>query len=106
MVPFFRRLSLSLSKSEENVVVHTKTKTSSHNLFSHINDVGVRFDLIKNRSEAFLAKELAHADYFLKIEGDLDDKSNFISKLKSTKGVLAVFELDVEELKSKENFIF
>ena len=101
-----KALDLGLEKSERSITINSKGTSSSHVLFTFEDELGVNFDLIKNRSESYLVKELSHADYFLKIEGELDNKTDFISKLKTTKSVLAVFELNVEEVKSKDNFIY
>ena len=101
-----KTLGLGLEKNETSVVIRSKTTTSSHVLFTFEDELDIRFDLIKNRSETYLAKELSHADYFLKIEGELDNKKDFISQIKETKGVLAVFELNPEEIKAKDNFIY
>lgn len=108
------RLSWSLNtqhqfnfeKSESNLILHSKLGKSNHSLFEGFDEeTGVKSYLIKNRGERYLATELKHADYFFKtdLEVDLDE---LIKKIKATKGVLAVFTLDVNELKSKDNFIF
>lgn len=101
-----KTLGLSLERNATSIEIHSKNGTSSHSLFSFEEETGTKFDLIKNRSKSYLAKELAHADYFLKIDGEIDNKSDFIAQIKTSKGVLAVFELTIDEIKSKDNFIY
>lgn len=101
-----KTLDLSLEKQETGVKNNSSKKPVQHNLFTYTNEDGVVFSLIKNRSDIYLAKELTHADYFLKIEGEIEREEEIVDEIKSTKGVLAVFQLIVEDLKAKDSFIF
>lgn len=97
---------IALEKKEPSLTAKDGKNESSHSRFSFISDFGNQFDLVKNRTTTYFAKELPHADFFLKISADELNSSEVKEKLKSTKGVLAAFEIDINELKSKNNFIF
>ena len=99
-------LNIRLEKNETPIELKDGQHLSKHTVFSCSDEFGTEVSLIKNRSSIYLAKELSHSDYFLKIEGEVENEESLIAKLKEAKGVLAVFQLNVEELKSKENFIF
>ena len=101
-----KKLSISLEKNKNGVKIPSAGKISEHNLFTFVTENGTVFSLIKNRSDIYLSKELSHADFFLKIEGEVEREEDLINDIKATKGVLAVFQLNVDELKAKDNFIF
>ena len=68
--------------------------------------------LIKNRSHQmeehegrYLVPELTEMDYFLRISGAEID-SDWLSSLRAITGIDYVYKIDLDQLKSKENFIF
>ncbi len=67
--------------------------------------------LIKNRSQefdggegAYFVPELTEMDYFLRTEG-IKEK-NWVNELRSIPGVDYIHFVNIDQLKSKENFIF
>ena len=107
------RLAWALNKSlgfafekSKDLELKVASGVSKHSIFCFETEENVIFTLIKNRSTAYLAKDVPHADFFIKIEGDFFEKDDLVERLKETKGVLVVFSLDVNRMKSKENFIF
>lgn len=104
-------LALSLSKQEKEIeVFHKKNnRRSRHTIFSIVDfDREQEVHLIENRSKTGnLIPEQKHADYLLLIKGDeILTFSEVVSKLKSISFVLTAFNVEVSQLKSKENLIF
>ena len=66
-------------------------------------------NLISNRCEkGHFCGELKQLDYFLQLwlpESDEDDLSTVMNKLKKSSQINAVIDIDIEALKSKNNFI-
>lgn len=67
--------------------------------------------LIKNRSQefdggegAYFVPELTEMDYFLRTEGI--KRKNWVNELRSIPGVDYIHFVNIDQLKSKENFIF
>jgi len=68
--------------------------------------------LLKNRSYeidkrmgTYFVPEMTEMDYFLRISGEVPD-AKWLELLRSTIGIEYVHKVNVERLKSKENFIF
>lgn len=107
-----KQLSLNLSKETNKIEFFNKKKNiiSKHSIFSYIDfDTENEISLITNRSNAgFLIPEQKHADYLLMIKGEdiLYSIKNTISNIKKIKFVLTAFEIEVSQLKSKDNLIF
>ena len=67
------------------------------------------FFIIANRaSDRFLIPEKKQADYFMVIKGSNSgqEKEEIIKNLKAIDMILAVFEIDPNQLKSKQNLLF
>ena len=88
----------------ELVVSHFKYNTESSEL-----------QLLRNKSyelsggeNQYLIPEMAQIDYFVLVQGEIYGytESEMQSNLKKTDGIEFVMKLDVEKLKSRENFIF
>ena len=106
-----QNLSLQLIKEKEDIEVFiNKTNESSlHSFYSYKNEeTQNEFILINNRSSTgFLIPEKNMADYLLIIKENFNYPLDFyLKKIKSINFVLTAFNIDVEELKSKENLIF
>jgi len=104
-------LCLSLAKEEDEIEVLIKKSNefSKHALYSYFQeDTENEYNLLNNRSKyGLLVPEQAHADYLLMIKESYDiNLIELISKIKSIPFVLTAFEVNVGELKSKENLIF
>jgi hypothetical protein len=100
-----KTLHLNLVKKNADIEFVSKQGASHHSVFVYKNeDEFTCVSLIKNRSEGLLINELPGVDYFLKLEGQINDEK-LIKKLESMEEILAVFSVDVNTLKSKENFI-
>lgn len=66
-------------------------------------------DLFQNEpsySRFQVVPEYKDADYLLKIEHDDDLEENFIKSLMNIPNVVTVYEIDIENLKSRTNLIF
>ncbi len=83
---------------------------SQFSLFTcYDNDTYLSFALVSNRGAAgFFVPEQKKTDYFLKIEGDIvaDRWDDIVAAIRKIDLVLAVFDVDVKTLKSKQNFLF
>ena len=71
--------------------------------------------LLRNKSyellggeNQYLIPEMHRMDYFITLQGEINGWTNheIQNKLKSTMGIDFVIKMDIEKLKSKENFIF
>ena len=92
-------------------------KKNDHNIkkdlwfsrYTCISDDGVEYNLLVNRSKkGYLAPNQKNINYFLVVKNDYwqQDKAGFISKLRNISDVLLAFELDTENLKYIDRFIF
>jgi len=104
-------LSLSLSKEEQEIEVYHKknNRHSRHALFSTYDlNTEDEVHLIANRGKSgYLIPEQKHADYLLMIKGEgLLDYNLVVSKLKNVSFILTAFNIEVSQLKSKENLNF
>lgn len=104
-------LALPLSKEEKEIeVFHKKNnRHSRHTLFSTYSfDSEEEVHLIANRSKSgYLIPEQTHADYLLLIKGDgILNIEEVVPRLKKIGFILTAFNIEVSQLKSKENLIF
>ena len=77
--------------------------------YTYISDEGIEYDLLANRSKkGYLVPNQKSINYFLVVKSDCwnQDKYDFISKLRNTTDVLLAFEMDIENLKYIDRFIF
>jgi len=92
-------------------------KTHDHNVkedlwfsrYTYISDEGVEYDLLTNRSKkGYLVPNQKSINYFLVVRNDYwkQDKPDFMSKLRGIQDVLLAFEIDIENLKYIDRFIF
>jgi len=105
--------SLHIELAKENdlqIDAKKNSKPLMHSIFTFDNEQEYRqYYLISNRgSNGFLVPEQKQADYFLLIKGSLmtEDKPSIIKRVKETSMVLTAFEIDPNQLKSKENLLF
>ena len=77
--------------------------------YNYVSDEGIKYDLLANRSKkGYLVPNQKSINYFLIIKNDSwkNDKIDFMSKLRSMPDVLLAFEVDIENLKYIDRFIF
>lgn len=79
--------------------MQVEKKTSSFNLFEQIKDESTRF---------FLIPEFKKTDYFLKIEGIVDDMqiNKWLQKISQINNIQSAYLVNQIKLKSKNNLIF
>ena len=102
-------LGFDLSK-DQDFELSLKGVHQSFSFFSFIDEDNLtEYYLLSNRSETgTLIPEQNNCDYFLLIKGNSGngEKSSLIRKISALKHVLTSFEVNVEELKSKNNLLF
>jgi len=92
-------------------------KKNDHNIkegqwfsrYTYISDDGVEYDLLANRSKkGYLVPNQKSINYFLVVKNDCweQDKPDFMIKLRDMPDILLVFELEKENLKYIDRFIF
>ena len=106
-----KALSVQLSKEEDfEIKFAGSTAVSLHSFYSYFDELNrLKYIIIANRSESgFLVEEHKEADYFLVLDGfhETVDKAELLKKLKSSEVILTAFEIDPNNLKSKQNLAF
>jgi hypothetical protein len=107
------KLCWNINKTLELDFEKTDSQKISDKLFfsryHHITKEGYEYDILTNRSkEGYLMPEYKSVNYFLILNNQNQRRSTdlIIEKLKHTKEVLMVFEIDVTSSKYLERFIF
>lgn len=124
-----QQLTILLSKNEDEIPIEINKKKASFSRFTFEDENAMMtWDLIQNKQEielpvqtktsslfednlvitqVSLINELKKVDYFLKIEHDEQiDTKEIITKIKKIDFISTVYEVDVHEIKSKNNLIF
>lgn len=124
-----QQLEILLSKNEDEIPIEINKQKTSFSRFTFEDEFGMMaWDLIQNKQEielpvqpksnslfeddvmttqVNLINELKKVDYFLKIEHDEQiNIKEIISKIKKIDSINTVYEVDVHEIKSKNNLIF
>lgn len=104
-------LGISLQKEEKDieVIIKKSNRYSLHTMFTFIDEENeIEYRLISNRSTmGYLISEKPQADYlFLVTENFQMEFAKILSTIKLIPFVLTAFEINVNDLKSKENLIF
>ena len=105
-------LKISLERTSEDVELifpHQKEKYGKFPVFKFEQNEGLDvYYLVGNKWEnSQLIEEQKHVDFFLMIQSNHETKNKIIlTKLKEIPFVLSAYEVNVKELKSKENLIF
>ena len=92
-------------------------KKNDHNIkkdlwfsrYTYITDGGIEYDLLANRSKGgYLVPNQKSINYFLVVKNDywMQEKHDFMSKLRSVPDVLLAIEIDTVNLKYIDRFIF
>ena len=100
-------LKTNFKRSENHSIIHKK-KSQNHAIFEYIDiKTDATFFLIKNNTEnGYLANEQKAIDYFILINQAINNNiTEIIKKIRNINSVLLVTELNILELKSKQNFI-
>ncbi len=105
------QLKIDLAREEESIEVISKksNRYSTHTLYTYYNeDTENEYSLLSNRSNmGYLVPEQAHADYLLMVKENYPiNFEDMIMQIKGLPFILTAFEVDVFQLKSKENLIF
>jgi hypothetical protein len=105
-------LGIDLDRKEDLELLLGKNKEENglFSFYQYDNDESyTTINVISNRCDkGFFCGELKQLDYFIQLwlpESDEEDTSSIIKKLKKSHHVIAAIDLDVETLKSKNNFI-
>lgn len=100
-------LGINLKKTNDKEIPDNKSEKikqfSKFEYYSETTDIS--YLLLSNKSEfGFLIPEQKQIDYFFKVEADAGfDIKNIRTKIKKTKGILAVFKIVIDDLKSINN---
>ena len=100
-----KELQLNFEKTEDQII----NKEMMFSRYFCTTNKGDEYNIIANRSKkGYLIPDQKSVNYFLIANNRnwLAEKKEFISKLRETKEVLLVFELDVEKSKYINRFIF
>ena len=105
------KLGFDLKKSQElEIKEKNRKELSSYSLYSFEEIEKYReYYVIANRTnDRFLIPEQKQADYFILIKGNISrpEKDLFIKNIKEINMILAVFIINPNELKSKQNLLF
>ena len=103
-----KKLKISLRKGADHVIKRKEIEQVFLVYAFSDEETYLQYFLIANKSEnGFLIEELRNIDYFLQIHGDITDKQQkqIISSVKNIKGVIGIFKLDINTLKSKNKLI-
>lgn len=103
-----RLLDIRLERQEPILLLNRARDKVPHTCFSCFDDErNLKFRLIENRSEGnYFIPEQRRCDFLLII--DVSDSSNlneWLSVLRSVKGVSMAFAIDIDTLKSKQNLL-
>lgn len=124
-----QKLAVTLSKNASEIPIKIQGKAAYFSRFTfEDDDKMMTWDLIQNKQEIelpvktqtanlfdnnnvttqiALVSELKKVDYFLKIEHDAQCKvKDIISKINKIDSISTVYEVDANEIKSKNNLIF
>jgi len=105
------KLGLELSKAPDFEIKDKKYKDPSrYSLFEYIKEEQyIEFYVIANKSQqVLLIPEHKQADYFLLIKGIVTtgQKETIIKDIREIPMILTAFDIDPNELKSKQNLLF
>jgi hypothetical protein len=95
-------LKLKLTKADSLLIVKGDCEIN-FSVFNY-SDSSLNYSLISNKSpKGTLMDELKNVDFWFKIEGNTTEHEiqSLKKNLKKTEGILAIFEINPEELKSK-----
>lgn len=104
------QLIIRLIKQEDYVIETKDGKKAAFGNYSYDLEHS-SFQLFKNKSvdgeKAYLLPELIHFDYVFKIDSDSQSFSNevIVKELKEVKWIEYIAALEIETLKSKDNFL-
>lgn len=106
-----KKLGLELKKENDLEIKEKKQKeNSSYPIYSfNREDQYCEYFLIANRSiQGLLIPEQKQSDYFLKITGNIlnEEKQKILHTLKEINIILTAYEINPEQLKSKQNLLF
>lgn len=106
-----RQLNIDMErKNDFSIQLKKKTEASVFPYFSFVNEEEqLRYVLVGNRGESsYLIPEQKQTDFFLVIDGyyEMVNSEELIQQLKAISIILTAYQIDPDELKSKQNLIF
>lgn len=102
-------LAIDLKKTTDHILeLKNQKENQNYSRFEYINeDTFSEYFILANRSaNGLLVPEQKQTDYFLIIRSNNANAENIITKLKEVNFINAVFNIDVDTLKSKHNLLF
>ena len=103
-------LNIHLVRSDDYLLEGTSTEQHHFGMYTFTEEHG-EIDFFKNRclglAQAFLLPELTHFDYILKLSGTLQSFSEeeMLKELREIKWIEYIAAIEVNKLKSKDNFL-
>jgi hypothetical protein len=102
-------LEILLEKGEDLELKNKNTESSFFSVFSYTNEDDNKMIIISNKSAGqHLIQELKQWDYFFMIKGLIREaeKTNILEKIKSSKLVTLMADIEASKVKSIGNLIF
>lgn len=106
---FNQELGAKFQQTDSLIVKNADKKEHKFAIYKFEDTGDVLYTLYSNKQDRLnLLKSIKKVDYILKCEGLTSELLFFayLDKVKKLKNILAAFEIDVEQLKSKEKEIF
>lgn len=103
------KLGIDLRRAED-LIIKKKELISNYSFYEYLDeDNHLDYFLIANRcSNGFLLPEKKTTDFILMVKGIFNDnyKAKILDRINSISLILTSFQLNVDELKSKQNLLF
>lgn len=104
------RMCFNINKTLNiDLVVEANSKNIAYNTYHYRDDISrTDYNLINNRNGSeFLIPEKKELDFFLLIKGhiEINQIEQILEKIKNIQEVQIAFEIEVNQLRSKENLI-
>lgn len=108
-----KQLNLSLVRAEDYVVEINKEENEIINYTQITENEEVR--LFRNKAaiqdqkpQSYLVPEMKHFDYFIMVSGIIHTftTDDFLPELRKIEGLQLINQIDIDKLKSRDNFLF
>ena len=103
-----KELGLQLVRDQSLEILNKRKDSVSHEFFSFEDeDAQVNYRLIENRKGGnYFLSEAPKADFLLVLdESPILDRNELIKKIKSIRPVLMAFEIDLDQIRNKQNLL-
>ena len=104
------KLGIQLVRHSDHLIVNRDSQSVAFGIYKCGED-GCRIELFRNRSldhdRSFLLPEFNHFDYLIKVDSSLQSfsKEEILKELKDVQWIEYIAALEVNDLKSKDNFL-